>query len=66
LAAGSGTTDAELQYLYSHDYPENYIPQAYLPEGRSYYEPSMNGHERKIKERLDHLKTLFEAQSDKP
>lgn len=64
LAAGSGTTDAELQYLYSHDFPENYIPQAYLPEGRSYYEPSMNGHERKIKERLDHLKTLFEAQSD--
>jgi putative ATPase len=61
LASRSGTQDSELAYLYSHDYPENYVPQAYLPEGKTYYNPSSNGHERKIKERLDFLKAQFEA-----
>jgi putative ATPase len=31
-----------------------------LPEGRRYYEPSEIGFERKIKERLDHWRHLFE------
>ena len=61
LASRSGTQDSELEYLYSHDYPENYVPQAYLPEGKTYYNPSSNGHERKIKERLDFLRAQFEA-----
>jgi putative ATPase len=50
-------------YKYAHDYDEGYVPQAYLPEGRRYYEPSEIGFERKIKERLDHWRHLFE-QSD--
>lgn len=61
LASRSGTKDSELEYLYSHDYPENYVPQAYLPEGKNYYNPSSNGHERKIKERLDFLRAEFES-----
>ena len=60
LSSASGTADSELEYLYSHDFPENYVPQAYLPEGKIYYKPSINGHEKKIKERLDYLKTLFD------
>jgi putative ATPase len=63
LASRSGTQDAELEYLYSHDYPENYVPQAYLPEGKTYYIPSSNGHEKKIKDRLDYLRSLFEKES---
>jgi putative ATPase len=63
LAARSGAKDEELAYLYSHDYPENYVPQAYLPEGKKYYMPSSNGHEKKIAERLDHLRSLFEQKS---
>lgn len=42
-------------YKYPHDFPGNYIFQQYLPyvlEGRTYYEPSENGYERAIKERL--------------
>jgi len=39
-------------YLYSHDYEGGYVPQAYLPEGRKFYEPTENGHEKRIKERL--------------
>ena len=39
LAAAGGADAARLEYLYSHDYPEHYVPQAYLPEGRVYYTP---------------------------
>jgi putative ATPase len=52
-------------YLYAHDYPEGYVPQAYLPEGRVYYLPSDHGMERRIKERLDHWRTLFEGKEGK-
>jgi putative ATPase len=48
-------------YKYAHDYEGGYVPQAYLPEGRIYYEPTLNGFERRIKERLDHWRQLFEA-----
>ncbi len=53
LASASGTSDAELEYHYSHAYKGNYVPQAYLPEGKSYYQPTENGLEKRIKERLD-------------
>lgn len=47
-------------YKYSHDSEEGYIPQAYLPEGKRYYEPSNNGLELKIRERLEHWRRLFD------
>ena len=47
-------------YLYSHDFEGSYVPQAYLPEGRRYFEPTENGLEKRIKERLDHWRALFE------
>lgn len=61
LAQASGADTASLQYFYSHDFPGNYIPQAYLPEGRAYYHPSENGLELRIKERLDHWRKQFDA-----
>lgn len=54
LAAASGTKDSELEYHYSHSFEGNYVPQAYLPEGRQYYTPTDNGLEKRIKERLDY------------
>jgi putative ATPase len=48
-------------YLYSHDFEGSYVPQAYLPEGRRYFEPSENGLEKRIKERLEHWRRLFEV-----
>ncbi len=42
-------------YVYSHDRPDGWAPQQYLPdelEGRRYYEPSDRGHERVVGERL--------------
>lgn len=47
-------------YQYSHDFEGNYVPQAYLPEGRRYYEPTENGYEKRVKERLDYWRKLFD------
>lgn len=47
-------------YQYSHDGEGAYVPQAYLPEGRRYYEPGEQGAERRIKERLDYWRALFD------
>jgi len=48
-------------YQYSHDFDGGYVPQAYLPEGRRYYEPSDIGFERRIRERLEYWRSQFEA-----
>lgn len=60
LAAASGESEEALRYFYSHDFEGNYIPQAYLPEGKHYYTPSTNGLEKRIKERLDYWKNQHE------
>ncbi|MCL5283783.1 MAG: replication-associated recombination protein A, partial [Armatimonadetes bacterium] len=42
-------------YRYPHDYPGNFVPQKYLPDkvqGLPFYEPSENGAEAEIKQRL--------------
>ena len=62
---GTGYTGAKRlghgrDYQYSHDSEDAYIPQAYLPEGRRYYEPSDRGHEKRVAERLAHWRALYE------
>ncbi len=64
LAEASGTGMEELEYKYSHDAEEGYIPQAYLPEGRRYYEPTANGMEQRVAERLDYWRRKFEEASE--
>ena len=49
----TGKPEDEMRYLYSHDYKGAYTPQAYLPEGRTYYHPGDQGLEKRIKERLE-------------
>lgn len=58
---GSERMGAGKGYLYAHDYEDNYVPQAYLPEGRSYYSPTDNGQEKRIRERLDYFRAKFDA-----
>ena len=55
-------------YKYSHDFEGSYVPQAYLPEGRIYYEPTENGMEKRVKERLAHWRAIYEdaAKEAKP
>jgi putative ATPase len=48
-------------YRYAHDYPEHYVEQQYLPDnlqGRRYYEPSEQGAEAQIAERLRRVRGL--------
>jgi putative ATPase len=40
-------------YQYAHDHPEHFVAQDYLGEEKRYYEPTEQGIEKKIKERLD-------------
>ena len=56
LAAASGESEAAMKYLYAHDFDGAYVPQAYLPEGRTYYTPGEQGMEKRIKERLEFWK----------
>jgi putative ATPase len=61
-------------YQYSHNAPDAWIDQEYLPEARIYYEPTDRGYEAQIKERLDELRLRRQhppaevgpAESDKP
>ena len=43
-------------YKYAHDYPGHYVEQEYMPHPAKYYEPTDQGYEAKIKERLANLK----------
>jgi putative ATPase len=60
---GGAIKEGETVYLYGHDYEEGYVPQAYLPEGRVYYEPSENGLEKRVAERLDYWRKQFQESS---
>lgn len=61
IARATGATEEAMEYRYAHDFEGAYVPQAYLPEGRRYYEPSENGLELRVKERLAHWRQQWEA-----
>ncbi len=66
LAAASGESPAAMNYQYPHDFEGAHIPQAYLPEGRTYYHPGDQGLEKRIKERLDFWRAQFAALAKSP
>jgi putative ATPase len=47
-------------YRYPHDHEGAYVPQDYLPEGRTYYEPGDQGAELRIAQRLAAWRQQFE------
>lgn len=54
-------------YKYAHDYPNHYVEQQYLPyelTGETYYEPSWNGYEAKIREHMKRIKREAEKMQD--
>lgn len=56
---GSAALGHGIGYKYAHDYPEHYVKQQYLPDEikeETFYEPTENGYEKQIKERLERLK----------
>lgn len=56
------------EYRYAHDFPNHYVPnEQYLPDGVApinFYQPSDQGFEQRIQERLDYLKRLDDAQNE--
>lgn len=53
---GAGQMGHGEGYKYAHDYPNHYVAQEYMPFKAAYYEPSDQGYEKKIRERLAYLK----------
>lgn len=54
-------------YQYPHDYPGHHVQQEYVPEGTKsgvYYQPSDQGYEKKIRERLKHWGHLPQEQQN--
>ena len=39
-------------YMYPHGFPGHWVPQEYMPDPKIFYEPSDEGEEKKIKDRL--------------
>ena len=52
-------------YQYAHDHPDHFVVQDYLGAEKRYYEPTEQGVEKKIKERLDKWRSLKRA-AEKP
>jgi len=48
-------------YQYAHDGPGHFVPQDYLGTGKRYYEPTDQGVEKKIKERVEKWRAQLEA-----
>ncbi len=59
--AGSKRLGHGVGYEYAHNHPEHFVPQDYLGALRRYYEPTEQGTEKKIKERLDRWRALMET-----
>jgi len=49
-------------YKYAHDYPEHFVPQDYLGAEKRYYDPTDQGVEKKIKERVERWRALAKAE----
>jgi putative ATPase len=47
-------------YQYAHDHPEHFVPQDYLGAFKRYYEPTDQGVEKKIKERVERWREMVE------
>jgi putative ATPase len=53
-------------YQYAHDHPGGWVAQAYLPEGRRYYEPTDRGFEAGLRRRLEELRSQAASQQAPP
>jgi putative ATPase len=47
-------------YDYAHDHPDHFVAQDYLGASKRYYEPTDQGVEKKIKERVEKWRAEFE------
>jgi putative ATPase len=50
-------------YKYAHEFPGHFVVQDYLGADKRYYEPTEQGVEKKIKERVEHWRRLRQSPS---
>jgi putative ATPase len=50
-------------YQYAHDHPDHFVAQDYLGADKRYYDPTEQGAEKKIKERVEKWREAFAARS---
>lgn len=63
---GAKTLGRGLGYQYAHDHPGHFVPQDHLGADKRYYEPTEQGAEKRIKERVEHWRRLAdEARNDR-
>jgi len=53
-------------YLYPHDFEGGFVPQRCIEGGHTYYEPTTNGLEARIKERLDRWRQQWDTAGSNP
>lgn len=58
-----GASEADTAYQYSHDFDGAFVPQAYLPEGRHYYEPGDQGMEKRVADRLEYWRKRLDEEN---
>ena len=51
-------------YQYAHDYKDHFVDQAYIPTSAVYYEPTNQGYEDTLKQRLAQWDTLRRRKAD--
>lgn len=59
----AGKLGSGIGYKYSHNYPNHYCKQQYLPDelmGREFYSPTNNGYEAKINEHMNRIRSEAE------
>jgi putative ATPase len=59
--AGAKTLGHGVGYAYAHDHPGHFVAQDHLGAARHYYEPTTQGFEKKIRERLDQWRAQLDA-----
>lgn len=55
---GAHRIGAGIGYKYPHNYKGHYIAQRYIPEKKEYYQPSEEGYEKEIRNRLNRLRKI--------
>jgi putative ATPase len=63
--AGARRLGRGQDYQYAHDFPGHFVAQDYLGAARRFYEPTEQGSEKKIKERLEKWRGQIEALREK-
>jgi putative ATPase len=48
-------------YQYAHEFPDHFVPQDHLGEARRFYEPSDQGFEKTIRERVERWRAAVQA-----